>query len=587
MGLISLSVFAGKVEAATLVVNSPADSGLGTLRQAIADAAPGDTINFNPALNGKLIRLTSQYTIAKDLTIDASALPNGIVISGDADASHSPTAGDTRIFNIGIDATVVLRNLFMQDGKTEDAPLELFGIAGDSRSGGGIYNAGTLTLEDCTVTNCRTGKGGGAISDGEPVGGDSGSGGGIYSDGTLTLIRTTISNNRTGNGGDGDGNGNSINIDGGYGGDGGGIHCDYGVMTVIDSRIVNNTCGNGGRAFNGASGADYYFPPGGEGGGIRSIGSETTIRNSLIAGNVTGVDLKYNSARPGGGISAANDGSLLVVNSTITGNMTPGSDRPLGWGGGGVFIFLTSTQFVNCTIVGNTTAGQGGGIFPAGSTVSILNTIVSGNTAAGIGNDLRFSIADLGGNFVGDPVGVTGLGTPLTGDPMLGTLADNGGPTETILPLEGAPVIDAGIVTADTPDIDQRGFARPWGPQIDIGAAEFGPMPPEPVFEGIPPRIRAPRHVIFRREPVKLRVSVAGDTTGLTFDADASGGAQTRVKGSNPFRVQVSRIRGRTSRVRFIAENESGLQDTAVTVLRRKSRLSGGSIGLKPPNLNR
>jgi hypothetical protein len=73
------------------------------------------------------------------------------------------------------------------------------------------------------------------------------------------------------------------------------------------------------------------------------------------------------------------------------------------------------------------------------------------------------------------------------GDPGLGALADNGGPTQTRLPLPGSPLIDAIPVASCQADgasgitADQRGVTRPQGPGCDIGAVEVevaGPAVP-------------------------------------------------------------------------------------------------------------
>ena len=57
--------------AATLIVTTTADSGAGSLRAAIAAASNGDTIQFDAALNGQSIMLTSgELAIDKNITID-------------------------------------------------------------------------------------------------------------------------------------------------------------------------------------------------------------------------------------------------------------------------------------------------------------------------------------------------------------------------------------------------------------------------------------------------------------------------------------------------------------------------------------
>jgi hypothetical protein len=56
-------------------------------------------------------------------------------------------------------------------------------------------------------------------------------------------------------------------------------------------------------------------------------------------------------------------------------------------------------------------------------------------------------------------------------------LANNGGPTATHALLPGSPAIDAGNpAIPDPPPTDQRGFARIYGPAIDLGAVEAQPL---------------------------------------------------------------------------------------------------------------
>ncbi|HEX4960304.1 MAG TPA: IPTL-CTERM sorting domain-containing protein, partial [Thermoanaerobaculia bacterium] len=60
-------------------------------------------------------------------------------------------------------------------------------------------------------------------------------------------------------------------------------------------------------------------------------------------------------------------------------------------------------------------------------------------------------------------------------DPLLGPLAGNGGPTLTQRPLPGSPAIDAGDPAIPSPPAtDQLGFARIFGPAVDLGSVEVG-----------------------------------------------------------------------------------------------------------------
>jgi hypothetical protein len=120
------------------------------------------------------------------------------------------------------------------------------------------------------------------------------------------------------------------------------------------------------------------------------------------------------------------------------------------------------------------------------------NTIIAGNTARS-GPDVFYEFGLLnseGYNLIGDGTGGSSFAdTDLVGtsehpiDPMLEPLGDYGGPTQTMRPLPGSPVINAGDNT-DAPDTDQRGFPRIVLDFIDIGAVElqpdeFGPRSPD------------------------------------------------------------------------------------------------------------
>jgi hypothetical protein len=125
----------------TINVTTSADSGAGSLRNAIASAQAGDTIKFASTLANKVIKLTSgQINITKNLTIDGSGAAN-LKISGNS-------AG--RVLNIERQIDAKVQNLTIADGYTTD-------------SGGGIKvgQYGSLTLVNCRLNNNRGGKGGG------------------------------------------------------------------------------------------------------------------------------------------------------------------------------------------------------------------------------------------------------------------------------------------------------------------------------------------------------------------------------------------------------------------------------------------
>ena len=181
----------------------------------------------------------------------------------------------------------------------------------------------------------------------------------------------------------------------------------------------------------------------------------------------------------------------MLRNSTVSGNQS-------GDSGGGIYQGTGSlTQIINSTVSNNQSDGNGGGIHHDGSssfdTLTIENSIVAGNvTVNGIGSDLNYSsniVSSVRNSLIGSNAGTplqattpgaansagNQIGTDATPiDPLLGALADNGGPTLTHALLAGSPAIDAGgSVSVDIGDTDQRGDARISGGQIDIGAFEL------------------------------------------------------------------------------------------------------------------
>ncbi len=215
-----------------------------------------------------------------------------------------------------------------------------------------------------------------------------------------------------------------------------GEHAD---LTLVNSTITASTSPlNGGGVY------------------LNQLGS-LTIAGSTIAGNSSG---------NGGGIYA--NGQLRVTNSTITGNTASGN-------GGGVHnngnIWLTQS-----TVSHNSAAGAGGGLRGNLGDGLLKNNILANNTAPS-GPDCSGILVGEGVNLRQNPAGcsLTG-GTLLAGDPMLGALASNGGPTQTRNLGAGSPALSVGdattCATAPVSGVDQRGAARPQGAGCDLGAFE-------------------------------------------------------------------------------------------------------------------
>ena len=231
--------------------------------------------------------------------------------------------------------------------------------------------------------------------------------------------------------------------------DGGALYVLEGSPTITRSSITGNASS-------------------GEGGGIY-IGSGVgmvNVERSTISGN---------TAISGGGMYVAGAPTgVLVSETTVSGN----GATTLG---GGLFVQDAQTVSVeNSTIVENTnTNGSGGGgIWVQAGDLPLDNTVVAGNLANAIASDLRSAVApsfvtsySLIGTITAeapaDPTSQFGV------DPMLGGLADNGGPTLTHMPASPGPLIDAGDPGFVVTGPDQRGSTRQVGSRIDIGAVEF------------------------------------------------------------------------------------------------------------------
>jgi len=513
--------------AATVTVNTTTDENDGScgdgdcsLRDAITVANPDDTIDFG--VTGIItLTLGTELLINKSLTI----------LGPGADTLTIRSNNASRIFQITGGVTVTVSGVTITAGK--------------AAFGGGIYNEGNLTLNDSAIrdnsaengSDGLTGADGAAGSPGGGIGGDGGNGdpglpgdpgltggegGGIYNSGTLTLNNSTVSGNRAGDGGTGGSGGNGgrggdgapffvggaggrggdggLGGRGGDGGDGGGIY-NAGTLTLNNSTVSGNQAGNGGVGGPGGSGGD-----GGTGGDGTLNGSGGNGGDGGSGGN--GGDGGVGG--DGGGIY--NQGTLVLSHSTISDN-NAGSSGSGGGGGTGGSGGIGGSGFSGNGANGNGgsdglagnggTGGDGGGVSNAGlGSVNFQNTIIAGNiVGGGSGPDCRntagtFNSQDY--NLIEDTSGCSIGGATahdLTSqDPRLIPLADNDGPTQTHALLPGSPAIDAVPLAECALATDQRGVARPQGLACDIGAFELIPADlvlgqedvPDPVAVGEP-----------------------------------------------------------------------------------------------------
>ena len=164
-----------------------------------------------------------------------------------------------------------------------------------------------------------------------------------------------------------------------------------------------------------------------------------------------------------------------MVNDTLTGNRA-GGGATAGFGGGLDNEAQASATLTNVTVSHNRagSSGTGGGLYNNGQ-AALRGTILAGNTAANAQSNcgLPAALTSNGYNLSSDSTcGLTGIGDQTAVNPLLGALANNGGPTQTEALKAGSPAIDA-VQFCPPPKTDQRGVKRQ-GP-CDVGAYERVP----------------------------------------------------------------------------------------------------------------
>jgi hypothetical protein len=224
----------------------------------------------------------------------------------------------------------------------------------------------------------------------------------------------------------------------------GGAVFNQGNLHVVASTLYDNQA-IGGNASSGRGGS-------GRGGAIYNEAGTVSIVNSTLSGNTaqsgsgTAVPSSF-----GAGIYSL-DGPVTIDNSTIT-NSTATSGRQLY-----VLALSHVTVQIRSSILGQANLPASGYEFVAAADTNAQLTVSGGNNLIRSQNDYQ-SI------------------TVSSDDPLLASLANNGGPTLTHMPLEGSPTINAGSNPTGLPT-DQRGttYARAVGGQADIGAFEVQTM---------------------------------------------------------------------------------------------------------------
>ncbi|MEI6752866.1 MAG: right-handed parallel beta-helix repeat-containing protein [Paludibacter sp.] len=501
LAICSLSLFS-----TNYVVNTNANSGAGSLRQAItdanADASVPHTITFDASYT---ITLGSSLSVSKVMTIDGGA--NTININGYSSSLNSLTNSavltlNNLIFNNFISsysANATATNCTFKNtanavkvntSVTFSATNCIFDSnTGSSTLGASVTSASgsaVIQLSGCTITN----------NTGVPA---------VYhkgtSTGTLTLTNCTVSGNTstTGpaiyNAGNGSGSllsiSNSIiknNTNSSASVYGGGIGSGA-VTTISNCQISGNTAVRGGGIALLAGGANAKS---------KLTMSGCTISENTITGTYgCGVYLQ--------GVTSNYTDNCTITNCTISGNYTSVASSVGGGieiGAGGNTSWTPTITLTNCSITGNWVQGNptnstnaGGGIDVAKGTAVVNYCIIAGNNSnsSSASKDLASATSTTGRNLYGGSpnwnsttttgnIATSGTITTWSGtisDIINTTLTDNGGTTalpdgsyvKTHALVAGCVAINPDATgVSGMPTTDQRLFSRDATP--DMGAYE-------------------------------------------------------------------------------------------------------------------
>jgi len=383
--------------------------------------------------------------------------------------------------------------------------IEVLGCTFDENTtgfdGGGINNYNIAEIRASTFTNNTSTRGGGFTS----IGGDA-----VISDSTFMFNSASDHGGAIFNFGAIPGSSpmdiEKCEIKGNEAPIGGGIASSMGDTTISDSNISGNKASNkGGGIYNdGIMSVEGSTLSGNEsattGGGIHNT-EDINVLDSTFQGNIaladgggfyadsdatiTGSTFVGNEALRGGGLASVG-GDTLLINDTFSSNSATDS-------GGGIFnmgpvigeTLSGGAMHANHITVAYNAAPTGGGIATSGGLLEIKNAIVAYSPS---GADCYTA----GGDFSAISENIDSDGScpafTLSADPLLGPLANNGGPTHTHALTAGSPAINAApdcttIGGAPVP-VDQRAMPRPAGPDCDLGAyeAEEGISPYIPVL---------------------------------------------------------------------------------------------------------
>lgn len=565
-----------------------------------------DFDDFASSSNHSLLNLTSSAHV----TIANSNIRNNRAPSGAIGASGSSVAGDT---SLTISNSTFSGNQSTNQGGalyTFDTDLSIEDSIFDgnqsttdtANSGGGaIYNAGeyshaTTTIRNSTFRNNQARNYGGAIF-------QSSLASFTVEDSVFENNTVTAASNEFGQGVNAEAHGGALALD------------RSGAISITRTRFSDNSAtSRGGAVYIGRSGregtvtiADSTFSNNSavfsasestlpSGGAISTDALNTdpyslVIRRSTFSGNAATGSVNASA----GAVYASGAGvGLTIENSTFDGNSSAGI------GGALSLLDLPGANLSHITATDNESSGTinaaAGFLYAStpSATIAISHSVFYGNTSGNANGGsicvssefsfdavLDYSYWDGINNTAGGcraPVAEASVITS-SADPKLGALADNGGDTLTRYPAADSPLINAGNSSIDNaPETDQRGSSRISRGVIDIGAVEYGNLPP--VVESTPDaqtlalgeEINLDASAWFTDpEGDSLSFSATGLPQGITLDAESGAiTGSTDVAGSYSITVTAEDAYGLSESVTF---------DVTVPAKKGHSK-SGGTLPL-------
>jgi hypothetical protein len=491
-----------------------ASNGLCTLRAAVVEANATTTADQINVPDGVYV-LASQLSLTKAVTINGASQANTII-----DGNYAVSAFYIAKFS----GSNTIQNLTIRNAWNKSTDFY-------RRNGGGVYNDGTLTLRNVTVTGCRGWEGGGVYNNydyGQPEPRI------LYLD-NVNITGNLSTANENGKGGGGLFNGSRLN--------GQGVTLAYNHAVMIGGGFYNNSYQQEIvlRDFNINNNVALY------GGGVMNdlskyeSGYGITLENGIVAKN-RAVCCDPSGRAPAGGGVDNNEGIIRMTNVTIDGNTVENASSGYGYGGG--IVNIQYMELVNVAVIrneavygsaiyngnvvnwgnqlsvlnvtisnnkvpGGNTNAMGGALFNMGNgrasilnttitenwsgmtggirnhtttgLIELKNTILSGNTDHYNAPDCSGGMTSLGSNLFGNTLGNARMGYPCTMTtqandqintaPSLGSLITFRTPAYHPL-LSNSQAVDRGNNTG-CPATDSKGLPRPVGSHCDVGADEY------------------------------------------------------------------------------------------------------------------